>query len=137
MCAVMLIPVAGVELLSSTAAVGQQSANLGLRQRTSIAVRAATDPNLLNYRYAAVACTLSYCCGLVDEQVRVCGGEYSSGCLLSEAQIAEFWSYCCGARKLYPSNRRKHDSTHLTLLRDVLYSCVRFFGKFPTTNLIS
>ena len=49
MCAVMLMSAAGAEL-SSTAAVGQHSANLGLRQHTSTAVRPATDPNILNYR---------------------------------------------------------------------------------------
>ena len=86
-CVVMLIPVAGAEL-SSTAAVGQHCANLGLRQRTSTAVRAATDPNLLNYRSTAVACTLTYCFGPVDEQVKACGGEYSSsGCWLSETRL--------------------------------------------------
>ena len=76
-CVVMLIPVAGAEL-SSTAAVGQHCANLGLRQRTSTAVRAATDPNLVNDRSTAVACILSYCCGPVNEKVRVRGGEYRS-----------------------------------------------------------
>ena len=50
MCAVMLTPVAGAELLS-TAAVGRHSANLGLRQRTFT----ATDPKLLNCWSTAVA----------------------------------------------------------------------------------
>ena len=105
MCAVMLILVAGAES-SSTEAGGPHSANLGLRQRTSTAVRPATDPILLNHRSTAVACTLSYCCEPVDEQVRFCGGGYSSACLLSETQIAEFWSYCySSAQKLHTSNR--------------------------------
>ena len=82
MCAVMLKPVAGAEI-SSNAAVGRHSAKLGLRQRTSTAVRPATDPNLLNYP-CAVNRQTDHCCGPVDEQVRVCDGEYSrSGCLLS------------------------------------------------------
>ena len=79
---------AGQELARVTAA-GQQSANLGRRQHTSTAVLAATDPNLLKYRSTAVACTLGCCCEPVDKQVRICGCEISSECLLTKTQIAE------------------------------------------------
>lgn len=54
-CAVMGKSAAGAEL-SSTAAAGQFSANLGRRQQTSTAaVLAATALNLLNYGSTAVA----------------------------------------------------------------------------------
>ena len=50
-------PAAGAEL-PGPAAVGQHSASLGMRQRTSIAaVRPATDANPLKYQS-----TLCYCC---------------------------------------------------------------------------
>ena len=79
----MLLSAAGAEL-SSTAAVGLHSANLGLRQRTSTAVLAATDPNLLIYGSTAVGKGTSYCCRPAIQEVGVCGGAYSSGCTLSQ-----------------------------------------------------
>ena len=65
MRAAMLISAAGAEV-PSTAAVVQHSANLGLRQRTSNAVRTATDQPL----EISVHCSswgASYCCRPVDE----------------------------------------------------------------------
>ena len=64
MCAVMPKSAAEVEL-SSTAAAGQRSANRGLRQQTSTAVLATTDPNLLNHGSTAVAKGTTNCCGPV------------------------------------------------------------------------
>ena len=71
MCVAMLMSDAEAEMLS-TATVGQHAAILGLRQRTSTAVRAPKDLNLLSCQSTAVAFVLSYCCacGPVDEQVR-------------------------------------------------------------------
>ena len=89
----MLISAAG-EGLSSTAPPVKPSAKLAQRQQTTTGVLADTDPNLLNCGSTAVAHTTSYCWRPVDAEVRVCGDEHSSGCLLPLAHIAEFWSYC-------------------------------------------
>ena len=77
----MLISADGVEL-SSTAAVGQKSANWTQTKQFPTAVLVATDLNLLNCGSSAVARTTSYCCRPVVKEIRVCGGEYSSGSLL-------------------------------------------------------
>ena len=57
----------------------------------------------------------------MDEEVGVFGNEHSSARLISEAQIAEFWSYSFRLSKLRPNNRLTHDSTHHTLLYGALY----------------
>ena len=57
-CVAMLMSAAGAEL-SSTAAVGQQSAIPNLRLHTSTAVR--VPPQI------STSCSLSYCCGPVHQ----------------------------------------------------------------------
>ena len=54
MCAVMFIPVGGVES-SSTVVVAPELRHLVIRQQTSTGVLATTDPNLLIYGSTAVA----------------------------------------------------------------------------------
>ena len=39
----------------------------------------------------------------MDEEIRVCGGEHSSARLISEAQIAELWSYSFGSLDSAPT----------------------------------
>ena len=80
--ACMRISAAGEEL-SRVVAVAPELRNISQRQQASTAVLVTTDPNLLIHGSPAVASGMSYCCGPAIQEVGVCVGEHTSGCLLS------------------------------------------------------
>ena len=95
MLPVLCKPAAGAEL-ANTAAAPKTPHIRNLRQQTCTLCARHHRP--LSPELQVPSSSSHHQLLLRVEGIGVCGGEYSSARLISEAQIAEFWSYSFGSQ---------------------------------------